>query len=255
MFDALSDSERITLAKIRMEKVLGHFINLAALHENNAIVVFSPTLASQIPRSYAANAFNVFQHVMYDFELVRLCATWDRPRDEGDEKESIPTVVELIHNPSVIYALVQAERAQWADIGSRNLASSNPDLSELEVESIRQSEAQFGEERASLAQSELREAISDTQRILASSRLTALRNHRDKYLAHSLTSTHREKAGGPPAPVKYDYATELFDVSIPIVEKLHRWVTGKSFEIAQSQKISRKCAEALWKGCKFMVED
>ena len=48
---------------------------------------------------------------------------------------------------------------------------------------------------------------------------------------------------------------ELFDASIPIVEKLHCWVTGKSFEIAQSQKISKRCAEALWKGCRFTVED
>lgn len=255
MFDALSDSERIALAKTKIDKVLGHFINLAALHENNAIVVFSPTLAEQIPRSYAAIAFNVFQHVMHDFELVRLCAMWDCPRDESDEKESIPSVVELIWHPSVIDALVQAERVQWADIGSRNTASSNPDLSELEIDSIRRSETRFGEERASLAQSELTEAISDTRCILASSRLIALRNHRDKYLAHSLTSTHREKAGGSLAPVRYDYAIELFETSIPIVEKLHRWVTGKGFEIAQSQKISRKCAEALWKGCRFAVDN
>jgi hypothetical protein len=67
---------RITRAKAKMDEVLGHFINLAALHENNAIVVFSPMLAEQTPRSYAANAFNVFQRVMYDFELVRLCALW-----------------------------------------------------------------------------------------------------------------------------------------------------------------------------------
>jgi hypothetical protein len=38
-----------------------HLFQLIALHENNAIVVYSDTLALQIPRSYAANAFNVFQ--------------------------------------------------------------------------------------------------------------------------------------------------------------------------------------------------
>jgi len=41
---------------------------------------------------------------------------------------------------------------------------------------------------------------------------------------------------------------ELFDASIPIVEKLHCWVTGKSFEIAQSRKISRRCAEGVVEG-------
>jgi hypothetical protein len=216
--------------------------------------VFSPILASQIPRSYAANAFNLFQHVMHDFELVRLCALWDRPVNERDEKESIPTVLELVDHSAVIDALVQAERAHWLDIGSRNIASLNPELSEGEVELIKKSEARFGEERASLARLELREATADARNILGSTRLTALRNHRDKYLAHSLTSTRREKAGGPMTPVKYSYAIELFDASIPIVEKLHRWVTGKGFEIEQSQKISRKCAEALWKGCTFEVK-
>jgi hypothetical protein len=54
-------------------------------------------------------------------------------------------------------------------------------------------------------------------------------------------------------PVRYDYAIELFHKSIPIVEKLLRWVTGKGFEIAQSQKISRRCAQALWEGCRFEV--
>jgi hypothetical protein len=112
MSEALSNSERIAIAKKKMDKVLGHVINLAALHENNAIVVFSPMLVDQIPRSYAAQAFNVFQHVMHDFELVRLCALWDCPRDERDEKESIPTV-KLINRASVIDALVQTERAHW----------------------------------------------------------------------------------------------------------------------------------------------
>jgi hypothetical protein len=178
---------------------------------------------------------------------------WDCPRDEKDEKESIPTVVQLIDPPSVIDALIKAERAQWADIESRNLASLNPDLSELEVESIKRSEVRFGDERASLARSELSEAITDTQSILTSPRLTALRNHRDKYLAHSLTSTRREEKSGLMPPVRYDYAIELFDKSIPIVEKLLRWVTGKGFEIAQSQKISRRCAQASWEGCRFEV--
>jgi hypothetical protein len=54
--------------------------------------------------------------------------------------------------------------------------------------------------------------------------------------------------------VKYEHAGNLFDISIPIVEKLHCWVTGKGFSINESRKISRRCAEALWNGCTFTVE-
>ena len=74
--------KRIRLARTKAKKLLGHFLYLAALHENNAIVVFSSRLASQIPRSYAANAFNWFQRVMHDFEIVRLCALWDSAGDD-----------------------------------------------------------------------------------------------------------------------------------------------------------------------------
>jgi hypothetical protein len=251
MFENLPDQKRIALAKAKMEKVLDHFLNLLALHENNAMVVFSPVLASQIPRSYAANAFNVFQHVMHDFELIRLCALWDSAKDD---KESIPTVVQLIDHAPIIDALAEETRSHWVNIGSHHLnPSSDPERRALEEEAIKKSNARFGDQQASNAKAELREAIASARSILSSPRLTALRNHRDKHLAHSLTSTRREK-DGPIAPVKYGYETELLDASILIVEKLFCWVNGKSFSIEESRRIDRDCAEALWKGCHFKVE-
>ena len=73
----LRRSERITLAKAKMKKVIDHFLYVVELHANNSFVVFSPVLAAQIPNSYAANAFNVFQRSMHQIEIVRLCAIWD----------------------------------------------------------------------------------------------------------------------------------------------------------------------------------
>lgn len=85
--------------------------------------------------------------------------------------------------------------------------------------------------------------------------LTTVRNYRDKHLAHSLAATKDEKGAGAPMPLpKYEHAFELFEASIPIVEKLYCWVSGTSFNISESQKISRKCATALWNGCTFKVE-
>jgi hypothetical protein len=56
-------------------------------------------LSSQIPESYAANAFNVFQQSIHQFEIVRLCALWDSAELE---KENIPTVVGLIDDAQVL---------------------------------------------------------------------------------------------------------------------------------------------------------
>src|ERR1700731_98620 len=98
----LTVPERLKAAKDKTPRVLDHLLYLLALHENNAIVLYSPTLSSQIPTSYAANAFNVFQRGLHQFEIVRLCALWNRAELD---KENIPTIIELIDHNDVIESL------------------------------------------------------------------------------------------------------------------------------------------------------
>jgi len=262
MFETLTDGERITLAKAKMDKVADHFLHLIALHENNALVVFSPMLASQIPRSYAANAFNVFRYAMHDFEVVRLCALWDCPQDEKDEMESIPTVFALIEPPSIIAALAEETRAHHADIPSASATpaqvtalatDSHFGASEIEAAEIRMINAEFGDRQAAKAKTELVDTIETVKNTLSDPRLAGLRNYRDKHLAHSLASTRRERRGPIPPP-KRGYADTLFNCSSPIVERLYCWVNGTSFSMENSRGVARDYAEALWRGCRFTVE-
>ena len=106
----LSIAERLTAAKTKTKRVVDHLLYVLELHENNEIIVYSPTLRSQIPTSYAANAFIVFRHGLHQFEIVRLCALWDSPELE---KENIPTIIELIDHPEVIETLAQETAAHW----------------------------------------------------------------------------------------------------------------------------------------------
>src|SRR5262249_38066904 len=110
----------------------------------------------------------------------------------------------------------------------------------------------FGEQQAARANSELRQAIADSRAIIASPRLAAVMNIRDKHLAHSLVVTRREKRG-PVQPMKYGDETELLNASIPIIERLYCWVNGTSFSVKDSQDIDLANAQALWSGCKFTV--
>jgi hypothetical protein len=48
------------------------------------------------PPSHAAHAFNVFKRGVHQFEIVRLCALWDRAKAD---RENIPTIIELIDHP------------------------------------------------------------------------------------------------------------------------------------------------------------
>src|SRR3954470_12232173 len=110
MFAKMAVPERGSLAKEKIRRVVDHLLYVLELHENNAIVLYSSTLSAQIPTSFAANAFNVFQRGLHQFEVVRLCALWDRAELE---KENIPTVIELIDHPDVIESLAQETMAHW----------------------------------------------------------------------------------------------------------------------------------------------
>ena len=137
--------ERITLAKAKMTKIIDHFLYVVELHANNSFVVFSPVLASQIPRSYAANAFKVFQRSMYQIEIVRLCAIWD---SVDLDKENIPTVVALIDDDEIIEMLAEETRSHGGQSGRWVLNPSNDPAS---PQRARRSEShqQFADERAS----------------------------------------------------------------------------------------------------------
>ena len=187
---------------------------------------------------------------MHQFEIVRFCALWDRA---DAEKENVPTVIELINDEKIIEMLAEETRRHWTDQGGYLInPSDDPEIAALEQEAIKNSNIQFGNEQASKAKIELKEAITDARTILCSSRLDSVMNLRDKHLAHSLTTTRREKLL-PIQPMKYGDETELLKASILIVERLYCWVNGKSFSIKDSQDIDQNNAEALWNGCKFSV--
>ena len=129
-FEKLEATERIELAKAKMPNLLGHFLYLLELHANNTHVVYSSLLSGQIPQSFAANAFNVFQRSMHQFEIVRLCALWD---SVNIDKENIPTVIDLIDDSSIIDTLADETRSHWANEPVALLnASVDPRLSAAE---------------------------------------------------------------------------------------------------------------------------
>ena len=121
----------------------------------------------------------------------------------------------------------------------------------MEQERAASIDLKYADERASLARTELRQAIADARAVIGSARLASIMNIRDKHLAHSLETTRREK-DGPVQPMEPGDETELLNASMPIVERLYCWVNGTSFSMEDAQKIDQHNAEALWTGCKFV---
>jgi hypothetical protein len=170
-------------------------------------------------------------------------------------KENIPTIIELIDHPEDIEALARETLAQWSGKGGHTKkASEDPETFALATESLQHDEA-FGQGEAQKARDELRKAIDDARAILSCQRLAGIMNLRHQHLAHSLSETSVEKATGPVAPMKYGDEREILSASLPIVEALHRRVSGTSFSFENSRKIDRKNAEALWKRCTFAIQN
>jgi len=248
----LSDTQRIALAKAKMNRVMDHFLYLLELHANNKFVVYSSLLSQQIPVSYAANAFNIFQKGMHQIEIVRLYALWD---SADLQKENIPTVIELIDTDAIIGKLAVEISDHWKKqpMWVLSSASTRERVSAAILREVKAAEFQFGEEQAAKAKVDLKRAIADARAILSSPRLAAIANLRDKHLAHSLAETRRER-GGPVPTMKYGDETTLLEDTIPIVEHLYCWVNGTSFSVSDSQEIDDQNAEALWTACKFTIE-
>ena len=250
-FQKMTVQERIAAAKEKTRRVVDHVHYLLELHENNAIVIYSPTLSAQIPESFAANAFNVFQQGMHQIEIVRLCALWDKAEPE---KENIPSVIELIDHPDVIEALAEETASHWRGQGGVFNLPDDPELAKLTAQAMRRSNEEFGQEQAQKARDALRKGIADSRVILASDKHTSIMNLRDKHLAHSLSETRREKKSGPLPPVKYGDERDMLSATLPIIEALFCWVNGASLSFDDSREIDRKNARALWHACKFNIE-
>ena len=256
-FQKWGNDQRIEAAKRVTDSVINHILHLMDVHENNAIVVYSDTLSRQIPTSFAANAFNVFQSTMFRYELIRLCALWDKPDDDADT-ESIPTIIELIDVPELIEALAAVNVQYWASQGSTGyIAAADDDEETLRVvqEGLRLSNIQFGEEQVETARQQLAEAISASREITDSGKLATLRNLRNKHIAHALTASRDEKKGVAFAPRQPGDERDILDKTIPIVEKLHCWINGASFDLNSSRETDRKYAESLWRSCTFTIEN
>ena len=97
---------------------MDHAVDLLWINESNAVTLYSDVLSKQIPRSYAAHAFNVFRKSMHQIEIVRLCALWDPAKIE---RETIPTIIELIDHSDVLARLADAVRAQYPPVNQDEL--------------------------------------------------------------------------------------------------------------------------------------
>lgn len=223
-----STHQRIELAKITIKKLTYLVIDVVQLHETNKILTYSNKLASQIPTSRAARAYNSLQRSLYEYEVIRVCSFWDLANENA---QTIPTIVELIDDEEVIRVLANVLRSQWDD--------------------------GFGDEQATKLKIELEKIIIQAGEVLNSDRYEAIKLIRNKHLAHCLTQTREEMASDEAvAKMKYGYERDLLRETVEIVQQLYRWVNGSDFDmVGECTNRAQENAEDLWYNCKFEIKE
>lgn len=251
MFETWEPSKRISEAKRLTARLVDHAHYLLDICENNAIILYSDQLSKQIPRSYAANSFNVFREALHQIEIVRLGALWDHAHIDH---EAIPSVIELIDREDVIGALADSARAQYARGPTPIDKNETAEEREITDRLMKQFNEQRGEEHAQNAVAGLRKAIADGRSMQKSEKLKSIRNLRNKHFAHYLTQTKAEKDGEIIAPVKVGDERSVLETSLSVIQLFYCWVNGVGLSFEESRKIDKKCAQELWSGCTFTIK-
>jgi AbiU2 len=245
-FSAYPASERLALAKARADKLMHHIASLFLMHESNAVVIYSQKLSEQIPRSYAAHAFNQFQRSMHLFEIVRLCAMWDEP---GNDRESIPTIIALFNEPKLIDRLVAEAHAFHAN-------ELPPDTVDRESASIwwRGDRQAFADQVAATIRGKLAFAVSKAEEVLKAPQLQALMAFRHSYIAHNLNmpDPSGDDEGSVEKP-QYGDETFILDATVDVADALHRGLNRTAFDWKGSRDMARRNARALWDHCTFQI--
>lgn len=253
-FDSKTDAERLRIAKSRTNRLVDHISTLFRLHEANAIVVYSPTLADQIPRSYAAHSFNEFRQSMLLFEVIRLSALWDLP---GADRESIPTIISLIDKAEIIEKVVEETRSYHTHQGMPYdlTPSSDPDVIEAKRTTWEIYRRQRAEKEARRAGICLRRTILRAKTVQKSEAVDAMRRFRDRYIAHNLDLPEPDFTRATDArPFRYGDEGKLLDSTVAIADALHLTLNGTGFMWQDARDQARSSAAALWSGCRFYVE-
>ncbi len=242
--------KRLSLAKEKVKWMVDELIILIELHENNALITYSPILSDQIPRSHAARAFNVVQASIQRYEIIRLCTFWD---GVDLDKASIPTVVELVDHPRISDLVAKDFIEHWGNIGFHMDTDPDPAIQAQIEATVRANEVEFGRQEGTKAVQRLAEAIKVARKTEKSSKLKSTQSARHKF-AHRLKATSEELQNpGTVAAMKYGDERDLLEETIEIIDGLYLSINGTSFSWKDSRRIAENNSRALWEGCTFKV--
>jgi hypothetical protein len=227
----LTANERVKRAESKTNILIDRISNIINLNEQNKIIVHSDILSKQIPISYAANSFNLFQKSIQLYEIIRLCALWDCA---AEDRVSIPTIVALIDDDDVMSILRQNTASNWTKNELIN-------------------HTQFGAEQAEKASRGLKRTIKYAKIVTKSNKFELIKDFRDIHIAHNLSLSNKENAGIDTKNPTIASVETLYGITLKLSNYLHIGINNAGYTFDASKEMYRSHAELLWTGCTFKV--
>jgi hypothetical protein len=235
----LSVDQRIDYASSKLDHIEQNLRVSIFLYENNKIFVFDDEFDNRVPTSYARHTFHIVRQTLVKSHFLQVCKLWDKA---DVNRDSLPTVAALIHDDAV---LARQEQRQIERNTNRHSHFSGP--SDAVAWMIEESEKRSIEVAAERRQ-KLILAIQETEQMASDSLLEIVRNYRDRYIAHSLST----KPLGPDQPF-YGDSAKLMDATKPILDKFLRSICYTSCPWEENHELARRYARSLWTNCQFNV--
>jgi len=246
----LSPEERAELAKSRIRKVADQIDALLHLHESNRILIYTDTVTSKIPRSHAANTYNLISDCLFGYQLVRLCALWDDPSRK--DRASLPVVAELIRNKNV-RRILACERYSWHSRRGARILNPSHEV-EVYTQQLSATEAygqRLGRRNARSTIRSMLRCIKSSDEIQLSEELIALKGFRNDHVAHCLQYDKATVNARPEA--KFGHEEQLLEKTLELVRLFALDLAGTNYSWEEYRQQHKRCASELWQSIEFSI--
>lgn len=213
---AMSTAARIETARNKANQLFERCVEIERIHANNRYLMYSETFRGGLAHTFAGNAYASLRHANFGFELIRLAALWD---SASADKVCVPEVIALISDGPVLDQLKQEFDGWYAGDGDFMRGPHN------DRRWARSLCVAFGLSNA----------------LIGSERLKSIRRHRNKFLAHNLTTP----TGSSP---RFGYERKLRLSTHRIANALTTLLEDRGLDYDNSRDICRRHASEFWDG-------
>ena len=194
---------------------------------------------------------NQFRRSMHLFEIIRLCALWDPP---GTDRESIPTIVQLFNEPALVDQIARDRHDRFANLAEPADLGSDPEFAAASTTWWKENRSAAAQEAEQRLRQRLGFTAEKAAEVGTSSRLKAMRDFRDAYIAHNLTLPEPDMTSEENVlRVHLGDETALLEDTVAVANALHSGLNDTSFDWEESRQMASRNAAALRDNCAFHV--